>query len=101
MHIRVSAPPIISPCFYGIDFADADQLVASARSREEVRELLGATSLAHLSLEGLQPAVLRPASEVCRACFTRRYPTAVPLDNRLAKDRFEAASEPEPVGLLR
>ena len=84
VHIRVSAPPIVSPCFYGIDFPDTDQLVAANRSLEDVRELLGATSLAHLSLEGLQAAVLRPESAVCRACFTRNYPTAVPLSNQVA-----------------
>jgi amidophosphoribosyltransferase len=91
VHIRVSSPQIISPCFYGIDFGDDDQLVAAARSVDEVRALVGATSLAHLSLEGMQQAVRRPESEVCRACFTRRYPTAAPRE--LAKHRFEA---PEP-----
>src|SRR3954451_12504348 len=50
VHVRVSAPPVVSPCFYGIDFGDRDQLVAAGRSLEDVRELLGATSLAHLSL---------------------------------------------------
>src|SRR3954463_16118951 len=69
VHIRVSAPPIVSPCFYGIDFPDADQLVAAGRSLEDVRELLGATSLAHLSLEGMQAAVQRPEPETCRACL--------------------------------
>jgi amidophosphoribosyltransferase len=91
VHIRVSSPPIVSPCFYGIDFGDDEQLVAAARSVEEVRALVGATSLAHLSLEGMQDAVRRPESEVCRACFTRRYPTAAPRE--LKKHRFEA---PEP-----
>ena len=89
VHVRISAPPIVSPCFYGIDFADEDQLVASDRSVEEVRELIGATSLAYLSLEGAQEATRRPESEFCRACFTREYPTRIPAGKTLAKFRFE------------
>ena len=89
VHVRVSSPPIVSPCFYGIDFADEEQLVASDRSVEAVREHIGATSLAYLSLEGAQEATTRPESEFCNACFTRRYPTNVPDELRLAKFRFE------------
>jgi amidophosphoribosyltransferase len=96
VHVRVSSPPIVSPCFYGIDFADEDQLVASDRDVEGVRELVGATSLAYLSLEGLQAATRRPASNFCRACLTREYPTPVPLERRLDKTRFERASAPAP-----
>jgi amidophosphoribosyltransferase len=91
VHIRVSAPPIVSPCFYGIDFGDDEQLVAAARSVEDVRAEIGATSLAYLSLEGVQAATTKRESEVCRACFTRRYPTRVPAGGRLAKLRFEPA----------
>ena len=97
VHIRVSSPPIVSPCFYGIDFGDDDQLVAAYRTEAEVADLVGATSLAHLSLGGMQEAVRRLESEVCRACFTRRYPTPPPSDHRLAKHRFEAPA-PEPAG---
>ena len=89
VHIRVSSPPIVSPCFYGIDFGDDRQLVAAARSVEETRREIGATSLAHLSLEGVQQATNRPGSEFCRACFTREYPTRVPTGRTLAKLRFE------------
>jgi amidophosphoribosyltransferase len=89
VHIRISSPPIISPCFYGIDFGDAEQLIASDKSVEEVREEIGATSLAFLSLEGLQESTARPASEFCRACLTREYPAPVPEGRTLAKMRFE------------
>ena len=89
VHIRVSAPPIISQCFYGIDFADPDELIAANKTVEEVREYIGATSLAYLSLDGLQASTRRPASQFCRACLTREYPTEVPLDAR--KLQFEAA----------
>jgi amidophosphoribosyltransferase len=92
VHIRVSSPPIVSPCFYGIDFGDDRQLVAAARSIEETRREIGATSLAHLSLEGAQQATNRPGSEFCRACFTKEYPTRVPTGRTLAKLRFEPAA---------
>jgi amidophosphoribosyltransferase len=91
VHVRVSAPPIVSPCFYGIDFADEEQLAASDKTVEEVRAQIGATSLAYLSLEGVQEATSRPESQFCRACFTRRYPTRVPAGRTLAKFRFEPA----------
>jgi amidophosphoribosyltransferase len=89
VHVRISAPPIVSPCFYGIDFADEEQLVASSRSVAEVQEQIGASSLAYISLEGVQAATTRPAAEFCRACFTRDYPTRVPAGKTLAKFRFE------------
>jgi amidophosphoribosyltransferase len=89
VHLRISSPPVIGQCYYGMDFADEDELIASSRSVEEVREHVGATSLAHLSLEGLQDSTQRPPSELCRACLTRDYPTAVPRES--AKLRFEPA----------
>jgi amidophosphoribosyltransferase len=93
VHLRVSSPPIVSPCFYGIDMADQDELIAAGRSVEEVRERLGATSLAYLSLDGLAAAT-GPADGFCRACLTGEYPTEIPADMRLAKLRFEAAPVP-------
>jgi amidophosphoribosyltransferase len=89
VNVRVASPPIVSPCFYGIDFADEEQLAASHRQVEDVRLQIGATSLAYLSLEGAQEATRRPDSEFCRACFTREYPTRVPAGRKLAKLRFE------------
>jgi amidophosphoribosyltransferase len=89
VHLRISAPPIISQCYYGIDFAEEDELIAARRTVEEVRNELGATSLAFLSLEGLQASTRRPESSFCRACLTRDYPTAVPRE--ATKLRFEAA----------
>jgi amidophosphoribosyltransferase len=88
VHVRVSAPPVIGQCFYGIDLADPDEMIASGRTVEEIREYIGATSLAYLSHEGLVAATKRPESELCRACLTRRYPTPVPAEH--AKLRFEA-----------
>jgi amidophosphoribosyltransferase len=87
VHVRISAPPIISQCYYGIDFAEEDELIAARRTVEEVREFMGATSLAFLSLEGLQASTRRPESAFCRACLTRDYPTAIPRES--TKLRFE------------
>ena len=89
VHIRISSPPIVSPCFYGIDFGDTKQLIAAGKTVEDVRNEIGATSLAYLSLEGLQESTQRPASQFCRACLTREYPTRIPEGKTLAKMRFE------------
>ena len=90
VHVRVSSPPVVSPCFYGIDMADEDQLAAAHRSLEEMRKHIGATSLHYLSVEGMQAATGLPDDSVCRACFTREYPTRVP--RAAAKLRFESAT---------
>jgi len=91
VHVRVSSPPVVSPCFYGIDMADEDELAAAHRSVEQMREHVGATSLHYLSVEGMQWATRMPEGSVCRACFTREYPTRVPQERNLAKMRFEPA----------
>jgi amidophosphoribosyltransferase len=87
VHVRISSPPVVSPCYYGIDLASEDEMIASHSTVEEVRAAIGATTLAYLSLDGLQAATQRPERELCRACLTRRYPTRIP-DNA-AKLRFE------------
>ena len=89
VHVRVSSPPVISPCFYGIDLATTREMIAAHATVDEVREAIGATSLAYLSLDGLQAATMRPESTLCRACLTRDYPTRVPSDAE--KLRFEPA----------
>ena len=88
VHVRISSPPVIGQCFYGIDLADPDELIAARKTVDEVREHIGATTLAYLSLEGLQSSTRRPASQFCRACLTRDYPTAIPRE--AAKLQFEA-----------
>ena len=88
VHVRVSSPPVVSTCFYGIDMADEDELAAAHRSVEEMRAHINATSLYYLSVEGMQEATQLPEDSVCRACFTRDYPTRVPA--KVEKLRFEA-----------
>ena len=92
VHVRISSPPVVSPCFYGIDMADEDELAAAHRSGDEMCEHVGATSLHYLSLDGMQWATRLAEESVCRACFTRRYPTRVPEDRLVEKHRFEAAA---------
>jgi amidophosphoribosyltransferase len=87
VHVRISSPPVIGQCFYGIDLADPAEMIASDKTVEEIREYIGATSLAYLSHDGLVAATKRPASELCRACLTGEYPTSVPAEH--AKLRFE------------
>ncbi|MBV8394932.1 MAG: amidophosphoribosyltransferase, partial [Actinobacteria bacterium] len=89
VHVRISSPPVVSPCYYGIDLASTDEMIAAHSTVDEVREAIGATSLAYISLEGLQASTRRPENALCRACLTRDYPTAVPAD--AAKHRFETA----------
>jgi amidophosphoribosyltransferase len=87
VHVRISSPPVIGQCFYGIDLADPAEMVAAGKTVEDIREYIGATSLAYLSQEGLVESTRRPASELCRACLTGDYPTAIPLES--GKLRFE------------
>src|SRR5712692_6134509 len=87
VHVRISSPPVVGQCFYGIDLADPDELIANDKSVEDVRDYIGATSLAYISHDGLVEATKRPESELCRACLTRDYPTPVPVEH--AKLRYE------------
>ncbi len=96
VHMRISSPPILWPCYYGIDMADRTELVAAGRSVDEVAALTGADSLAYLTLEALQRALERPAGRFCRACFTGEYP--IPIPDSSLKMRFEPAA-PAPAGV--
>ncbi|MFH1868739.1 MAG: amidophosphoribosyltransferase [Candidatus Omnitrophota bacterium] len=78
IHMRVSCPPLISPCYYGIDFPTKKELIASDKSVEEIRRFIGLDSLKYLSLEGMLKAMLLPKNEFCTACFSGRYPTELP-----------------------
>lgn len=74
VHVRVSSPPIVSPCYYGMDFPTKEELIASNKSVEEIREYLGVDSLGYLSLEGMISACSDGQSGFCDACFTGNYP---------------------------
>jgi amidophosphoribosyltransferase len=76
VHMRISCPPTISPCYYGVDTPRRDELIAARHSTEEIRQFLGADSLGYLSLESLRAAV-RDTNErkFCTSCYTGSYPT--------------------------
>jgi amidophosphoribosyltransferase len=78
VHMRVSCPPTISPCYYGVDTPSKDQLIAANKSIDEIRRYIGADSLAYLSLEGLKKACGEgEKTSYCSACYTGTYPTNV------------------------
>lgn len=78
VHVRITAPPIKHPCFYGIDMASKKELAAARMSLEELAEYIGCTSLGFLSVEGAQTAVAGSTNGFCTACFTGNYPLAIP-----------------------
>jgi amidophosphoribosyltransferase len=88
VHFRVSSPPIVGPCYYGIDTPSRDELIAATHSVEEIAAYLGVDSLGYLSLEGMLRASAGDPGRFCHACFSNRYPTPVPAE--AAKTRLEA-----------
>ncbi len=89
VHMRISSPPDMYPCFYGIDTAVRKELIASTRSVEEIREFIGADTLHYLSMENMVRATRRPREDFCLACFDGDYPIPVPEDVKMAKCRLE------------
>lgn len=77
VHFRVSSPPIISPCFYGVDMPTKEELIASSKSVEEIRRYLNVDTLEYLSLEGLLSMHSLSKADFCVACFSAKYPTKV------------------------
>lgn len=75
VHMRISCPPTISPCYYGVDTPTKEELIASSNSPEEICKYLGADSLGYLSLTGLRQAVNDEKGEFCTSCYTGVYPT--------------------------
>ena len=80
VHMRISCPPTVSPCYYGIDTPHRDELIASKHSVEEIRDYMGADTLAYLSMDGLQQAVGDSYADYCTACYTKNYPVEPPRD---------------------
>jgi amidophosphoribosyltransferase len=75
VHMRISCPPTISPCYYGVDTPTKEELIASSNTPEEIRKYLGADSLGYLSLPGLRQAVNDTEGKFCTSCYTGVYPT--------------------------
>jgi amidophosphoribosyltransferase len=89
VHVRISSPPVMWPCFYGIDFASRAELIANGLGVDEIRASIGADSLAFVSLEGLTAASNQPAANLCRACFTGDYPIEIPQPDLIGKHVLE------------
>ena len=85
IHMRISAPPFLYPCYYGMDIDSQDHLIACHHSVEEIAKIIGVDTLGYLPLENLRD--LCGSDGYCCACFSGRYPTAIPEDTR--KDQFE------------
>jgi amidophosphoribosyltransferase len=83
VHLRISCPPTISPCFYGVDTPSRAELIAATHTIDEIRRYVGADSLAYLSIEGLRQAVgSTQQGSYCTSCYTGVYPVAFPRDER-------------------
>ncbi len=77
VHVRISSPPVLWPCYYGVDFATKAELIAGNLSTEEIRDSIGADSLAYIPLDELVAATEVPKNRLCRACFDGAYPIEV------------------------
>ena len=80
VHVRISCPPTISPCFYGVDTPRRSELIAATHTVREIEKFLGADSLRYLSLDGLLNSVNGQRSNYCTSCYTGRYPIPFPRD---------------------
>jgi amidophosphoribosyltransferase len=94
VHMRISSPPIVSPCFYGIDTPTKKELIASNHSIEEIRKYITADSLAYLSLDGMLQSAPGIPAQYCNACFTEKYPIAFTRAEEMQLGLFEPATEP-------
>jgi amidophosphoribosyltransferase len=89
VHLRISAPPVKWPCFFGIDFPTRAELIATGAAVEEIATSIGADSLGYISEEGMVSATHQPQANLCTACFTGNYPVELPDESRLGKNLFE------------
>jgi len=80
VHVRISCPPTISPCYYGVDTPSREDLIAATHTLDEIRDFLEADSVAYLSLEGLLSTVQSEQGKYCRSCYTGQYPVSFPRD---------------------
>ncbi|HKX27001.1 MAG TPA: amidophosphoribosyltransferase, partial [Blastocatellia bacterium] len=93
VHMRISGPPTIAPCYYGVDTPTHEELIAARHSTEEIRRFLDADSLGYLSLRGLLEAVGDPGNtRFCTACYTGQYPTRLGEHGQTMREREEGAA---------
>ncbi len=96
VHVRISSPPVLWPCFYGIDFATRAELVATGLAVDDVRASIGADSLGYISLDGMVEATRQGRERLCTACFTGQYPVPLPSAELLGKHALEQPPGAEP-----
>jgi amidophosphoribosyltransferase len=89
IHVRISSAPVRWPCFYGIDFAKREELIASVSTPAEICRSIGADSLGYVDLDELVAATSVPKDNLCRACFDGVYPVELPHANQLGKHLLE------------
>lgn len=92
VHLRLASPPIIGPCYYGIDTPTYDELIAANHSVDEIRDILGVDTLGYLSPAGMLAACGDREGRLCHACFSGNYPTAVPERRAVAAEHDRSAS---------
>ena len=85
VHLRITSPPVLWPCFYGVDTDTREQLIAASLSLEGIREFTGADSVAFISLEGMVEATGRRADQLCLACFNEDYPVPISEEVKVSK----------------
>jgi len=100
VHVRISCPPTVGPCYYGVDTPNRSELIASTHSIDEIRKYIRASSLGYLSLEGMKAAVSEAKGAAagagdperfCNACYTLNYPVALSDDDRAQLPLFQKA----------
>lgn len=89
VHVRISSPPVVWPCFYGIDFATRAELIASGMTVVDICRSIGADSLGYVSLDGLVAATEQPKTRLCLACFDGKYPIELPAGQLIGKHLLE------------
>jgi len=90
VHVRVSSPPTMNTCHYGIDTPTRGELIAANQSVEEIRKFIDADSLGYLSVEGMLDAFGRPQQATCTACFTGIYPVEIEEEEREKEHALDA-----------
>ncbi|HHF56233.1 MAG TPA: amidophosphoribosyltransferase [Thermoplasmatales archaeon] len=93
VHIRIASPPIMAPCYFGIDMTTREQLIASGKSIEEIREKIGADSLGYISVDGMVKAIGMEKNDLCLGCVTAEYPVKIEGEKFRFQERIEKWEE--------
>ena len=89
VHVRVGSPPIIAPCYFGVDMKTKSEFIARSRSNESIREEIGSDSLAYLSIDGLVSAIGMEKDNLCLGCLTGKYPEPIPGQIKIRQSELE------------